>query len=255
LIRERAATAVRTPVPGVCSVWWARPDDVRPEHDALLSAADLERRSRLRRTADRQRLTAAWAVARLVLGAATGTAPDRLAVDRRCPRCGAQDGKPWLPTAPDLHVSVSHSGDCVVVAVAAGAAVGVDVEETGPIEPADLDRLAHGTLAAEELAELARVPRAGRAHAITTWWTRKEAVLKATGEGLTARLDELVVSPPGFPPRVLRWEGRGSSPVDRLSLHALHPPHGFVATVAVLGDAPTEVLEDDAGPLLRGVAG
>ena len=246
-----AGAAVPALAPGTCQVWWAAPDDLRPEHDGLLADADLARRDRLRLAADRQRLTAAWAVARLVLGAATGVAPDRLEVDRTCPGCGAQHGKPWLPTAPELHLSVAHSGGCVAVAVAHRSPVGVDVEAVVELAgAAELDLLAGGTLAAEERAELARYPAEHRASAFTTYWTRKEAVLKATGDGLSTPLETLVVSPPSCPPRVLRWPPT-AVPVAGLSMHALHPPAGSVAMLAVLGDAPTRVVEADAGPLLR----
>jgi 4'-phosphopantetheinyl transferase len=231
-------------------VWWAGLDDVGPELDALLGDDDLARRSRLRLAGDRQRLTAAWAVARLVLGTVTGVPPHQLVVDRTCPGCGAPHGKPWLPTAPDLQLSVAHSGDCVAVAVAAGSPVGVDVEAVVEQTGAELDRLAHGTLAAEELAELDRCAAGRRGHAFTTYWTRKEAVLKATGDGLSVPLETLVVSPPSCPPRVLRWPA-GAVPVGGLSMHTLHPPAGSVATLAVLGHVPPRVVEADAGPLLR----
>jgi 4'-phosphopantetheinyl transferase len=237
-------------VPGTCQVWWAALDDVRPEHDALLGDDDRARRSRLRLAADRQRLTAAWAVARLVLGAATGLPPEQLPVDRRCPRCGAQHGKPWLPTAPGLHLSIAHTDGCVTVAVARGDALGVDVEAIVRPDRDDLDLLSLGTLAPEERAELARQPDEDRARAFTTYWTRKEAVLKATGDGLSTPLEELVVSPPSSAPAVLRWDGR-TSWSGEVWLHALHPPHGFVATLAVLGGSPLRVVEADAGPLLR----
>jgi len=87
------------PLPGVCQVWWARPGDVRPEHDALLGEADLVRRARLACPADRQRLTAGAAVARLVLGAALGTPPAALRIDRTCHACGSPHGRPRLADA------------------------------------------------------------------------------------------------------------------------------------------------------------
>jgi 4'-phosphopantetheinyl transferase len=237
----------RVPAAGTCRVWWAGPADVRPEHDALLADDDLVRRARLHLPADRQRLTAAWAVARLVLGAAAGVPPDRLEVDRTCPGCGAQHGKPRLPTAPDLHFSLAHSGSAVAVAVARGTPVGVDVESVVTLAGADLDVLADGTLAAEERAALDRCP--DRAGAFTTWWARKEAVLKATGDGLAVPLEELVVSPPCCAPRVLRWPA--AVPAAALSMHGLHPPAGHVATLAVLGAGQSRVVEAFAGPLLR----
>jgi 4'-phosphopantetheinyl transferase len=245
---DRAGAPVPALVPGTCQVWWAGLDDVGPEHCALLGDDDRARRSRLLLIDDRQRFTAAWAVARVVLGAATGVLPRHVEVDRTCPGCGAQHGKPWLPMAPDLHLSLAHSGSCVAVAVARGSPVGVDVEAVVQLAPTDLALLAGETLAAEERADLDRAPEQHRARAFTTYWTRKEAVLKATGEGLATPLDELVVSPPSCPPRVLRRPS--PAPAGRVSMHTLHPPHGHVATLAVLGD-PLRVVEAAAGPLLR----
>jgi 4'-phosphopantetheinyl transferase len=225
-------------------------DDVGPPHDSLLGPADRERRSGLARAVDRQRTTAAAVIVRIVAGRHLGVPPARLLIDRTCPRCGGGHGKPRLPEAPDLQFSVAYSGTCVVVAVALGKAVGVDVEAVLQLPPVEVERLAAGTLAPEERAGLDRSPRGRRARALMTWWTRKEAVLKAIGDGLTVPPEELVVTPPSAPPRVLRWAGR-SDVVDRLSLHALHPPPGHVATLAVLGDAPVRVVEQAAGPLLR----
>jgi 4'-phosphopantetheinyl transferase len=243
------ARAVAPPAldPGVCHVWWVRPEDVGPGHDALLAPADLQRRERLRRPADRHRLTAAAAVLRLVLGAYAGVAPDRVHIDRTCPGCGEQHGKPRTPDLPGVHFSVSHCAGAVAVAVGADGPVGVDVEEVGRYEPAELDRLADDVLAAEERAELARLPSRDRAVGFTTYWTRKEALVKATGDGLGVRLDGVVVSPPSTPPQLLRWDGRSVT----VALRALHPPAGVVGTLAVLGRPAVAVVEHHAGPLLR----
>jgi 4'-phosphopantetheinyl transferase len=237
---------------GGCQLWWARTTDVRPEHDALLDQADLRRRSRLRTTEDRQRATAGTALARVVLGAHAGRPGERLRIDRACPRCGAPHGKPRLPEVPDLHFSVSHSGGWIAVAVRRGAPVGVDVEQVGPWTAAELHDLALVTLAPEERAVLSRTPAAARAAAFATYWTRKEAVLKATGTGLLAPLPELVVSPPAAPPRVLRWDGSGAAapPI----LRAVQAPAGYAAAVA-LAATPADVVAADAGPLLRRAAG
>jgi 4'-phosphopantetheinyl transferase len=243
-----ADAAVPALPPGVCQVWWARTCDVRPEHDALLPAAELARRSRYARQADRRRATAAAAVLRTVIGAHLGIPPADLMVDRRCRVCGGDHGKPWLPAAPDVHFSVAHSGSCVVVAVRRGGAVGVDVEKVERFEEAGLlempGALAADVLAPQERAALARCPAGDAAPAFTTYWTRKEAVLKATGQGLAGPLTALVVSPPSAPPAVLRWPG---VPV---SLHALHPPPGHVAALAAVGRAPTRIDELDARQLL-----
>jgi 4'-phosphopantetheinyl transferase len=243
--RQAAALAAGGLRPGVVQVWWATTSAVRPEHDVLLAPADLARRARLARADDRLRSTAAAAVVRAVLGTALRVPPAELTVDRTCPTCGAAHGKPRLPDVPDLHFSVSHSGSCVVVAVRAGSPVGVDVEEVGRFGPAELDELAGATLAPEERDQLARRPAAGRAPAFTTYWTRKEAVLKATGQGLGAPLGDLVVSAPSEAPRVLRWTGAGP-----VWLRDLPAPPGFAGALAGLGAPPAEVAQRDAGPLL-----
>jgi 4'-phosphopantetheinyl transferase len=249
--RAAAVGRVSAPVPplvrGVCHVWYARPGDVRPEHEDVLGDADLERYARLHRFGDRQRSAAAMVIARLVLGAAAGVPPSRLVIDRTCRECGAPHGKPRLPDPPDLHFSVSHADDCIAVAVRRDGPVGIDVEKVAPWATADLDDVAQLTLAAEERAVLARQPTPTRALAYTTYWTRKEAAIKATGEGLMAALDELVVSSPSAPPRVLRWDGRRDVPL----LVELHPPAGLVGALALLGEPPRRVVQRDAGPLLR----
>jgi 4'-phosphopantetheinyl transferase len=238
-------------VPGVCQVWWARPEDVDSRHDALLAPVDLHRRLRLRQEVDRRRLTAAAAVLRRVVGEHAGMPPACVWIDRTCPGCGQQHGKPRVPALPDVHVSVSHSGSNVAVAVGRDGSLGIDVEQVGRFDTAELEALAACTLAPEERAELARQPATDRARAFTTYWTRKEAVVKATGDGIGVGLDRIVVSPPSSPPRLLQWPGRDVS----VSLHALHPGDDAVATLAVLGEAPVRVVEHPAGPLLRARAG
>src|SRR3712207_6290293 len=111
--------------PGACQVWWARPGVVAPAQEALLAPDELERRSRILRSGDRARFTTGVVLVRLVLGAHAGCPPGELRIDRTCPECGGRHGKPHLPDEPDLHFSVSHSADCVVLAVGRGTAVGV----------------------------------------------------------------------------------------------------------------------------------
>jgi 4'-phosphopantetheinyl transferase len=232
-------------VPGVCHVWWARPEDVVPDLDALLAPTDFQRRGRLRLEADRRRLTAAAAVVRTVVGAHAGLAPARVEIDRTCRSCGLQHGKPWIPGLPDVHVSVSHSAGAVGVAVGRDGPVGLDVEVVGEYGVGELESLVACVLAPEERACLARLPESSRPLAFTTYWTRKEAVVKATGEGITC-VDHVVVTPPSSPPRLLRWPGH-DLPV---SLHELHPPPGAVATLAVLAETPVRVVEQPAALLL-----
>jgi 4'-phosphopantetheinyl transferase len=95
---------------------------------------------------------------------------------------------PWgKPTWPGcgFEFSISHSGHAVWVALCRGTAVGIDVETTSAeFEPGTLA----GCLHPREQSALAGLPGAQARAAFLRCWTRKEAVLKAMGEGLARPL-------------------------------------------------------------------
>jgi 4'-phosphopantetheinyl transferase len=244
--------------PGECRVWWTGETAAAPHHDALLSPVERHRRDRYRQPVDRRRFTVGVALSRLLLAAATGTPADRLAIDRGCARCGQPHGRPRLAGADGtVDFNVSHSGDRVVVAIISGARVGVDVEHAGPRSAVTgIERL---VLSAEERQHLDRRPGLDRGRAVLRYWTRKEAVVKATGDGLGAGMDRLTVSAPDEAPRLLGWQGRAEI-CARISLWDLHCPADHPASLAVLhpgGSAsavPVTVSEHDATVLLAGRA-
>jgi 4'-phosphopantetheinyl transferase len=126
-----------------------------------------------------------------------------------------QNGKPVLAgedSGAGWHFSLSHSDAIAAVAVTKGGPVGVDVEYLRPI--ADWRRVARRFFSESENAQLSTVGVNQRELAFYCCWTRKEAVIKATGEGLSAELDSFDVSlEPGQPAAVLRdrsdyrWSG------------------------------------------------
>lgn len=240
-----------------CQVWWARLDQVRPWHDRLLAPVERDRRDGLRNPEDRDRFTLGVALSRLLLAGHLGTPPDRLAIDRTCRRCRRQHGRPQLArpagaagVAGSVDFSVSHAGARVVVALAPAGAVGVDVEELSRGERGV--EVARVALSAAERAVLDALAPAERGAAFVRYWTRKEAVVKATGDGITAGLRRVVVSGPGEPARLVDWEGRPDL-AGRLELHDVGAgQEGYLASLAVL-DAPGQpVGEYDAGGLLDG---
>jgi 4'-phosphopantetheinyl transferase len=242
-------------LPAECEIWWAGPELARPAHLALLSATELERHDRLRRPADRARFTAAAALLRLVVSRHTGQDPAEVVVDRTCPDCEQMHGKPRLPGSR-LGVSVSHAGGRVVIACGLDVELGVDVEEIQ--QHPELTALADLVLAESEAPSLRSLEGPERAHALLTYWTRKEAVLKTTGDGLRVPLRSITVSPPDRWPELLSY---GSRPdlVGRLGLWPLDPGAGHVAAVGVLptGGSPSvrpRVREFDGAVLLDGVA-
>ncbi|NBE54277.1 4'-phosphopantetheinyl transferase superfamily protein [Streptomyces sp. YC537] len=174
-----------------------------PDGRALLDAEERARAERLRRPADRRLYIAAHVLLRRLLGARLDRDPAGIRYVREpCPGCGAPHGRPAVPGAP-VHFSLSHSGDLALIALA-DRPVGVDLEALA--DPALVNDVSR-TLHPREREELTSLPEGtSRVEAFTRCWTRKEAYLKGTGEGITGEglvgtlvgTGEVPVAPPGW---------------------------------------------------------
>ena len=249
-----AETAARAAGPaGTVDVWWARRHDAADGHIALLDDTERQRWAGYRRDADRERFLAGCALAKMAIADYSGQRPGDVSFDRTCRNCGRPHGKPAI-RGGRLELSVAHSGDLVAVAVAA-APVGVDVEQlegrTRPLgRDGDPDALARLTLADTERAALAAVPPPGRARAFLVAWTRKEAVTKATGDGLRAAFRDVIVAADHGRPRLVAWPYPQTP--KSVSLHDLDTEAGYVAALAVIGRCEL-VRARDGSALLTGL--
>lgn len=180
-----------------------------------LSAAERERAGRFRFERDRRRFIVARARLRELLGARLGLPP--AAVELAC----GNNGKPALARRcahEHWRFNVSHCDEVAVYAFSRSREVGIDVEAIRPLPAADAIA-AQFFSPRESAAYLAAAPR-DRPLAFFRCWTRKEALVKALGVGLTVRLHELDVS-----------EGRvGENGAWRLD--SFSPLPGFIAALA-----------------------
>lgn len=144
----------------------------------LLSPEELSRMLRFRYPADQNRYAVAHASLRSILGKKLGADHKDLQFIQ------GEFGKPCLLN-DDLKFSLSHSGDCVWIAVSQSANVGIDVEK---IKDIDADALIRRFGSAEEGEFFRSLPANNRLDAFFTWWTRKEAFLKGMGKGLSGGL-------------------------------------------------------------------
>jgi 4'-phosphopantetheinyl transferase len=224
-------------------VWFARPQGSKRLADAL-SAADRARYEALARPADRARFATGRLLARAVAAHALGWPVADVRLTTRCRRCGGPHGKPYVAGAP-LELSIAHAHHRVVVAAHARAPVGVDVE---PLESVTkVAALGRNLLSAAEQTHVAALAVRDRPAALLAYWVRKEAILKATGDGLGVPLSAVTVSPPDQPARLLGWDGPGVGPPSA-AMADVSVGADYLASVAVLADGPLRVtvVEADA---------
>jgi 4'-phosphopantetheinyl transferase len=230
---------------GQCQVWWATTTAVPPDLVRLLDTGERERLSRLYREEDRALFLAAHALTRIVLSAHLGMDPRAIRFSNICRHCGAQHGKPQIDSASPLDFSISHSGQRAVVAVATGVVVGVDVECVTPLWQ-------DGALVSMMLSNSEKLIVDGfqgraRDEALLRYWTRKEAILKATGHGLAISPASVTVSSPCHAPALLIWTAK--TPVEAAFLYDLDAGPGHVASLATL-DAELKISEHQADDML-----
>lgn len=221
-----------------CSVWWARPITETQRFHRLLSPAETDRFAALRQETDRRRFLTGRVLARTVLAEHLELPAERIEFDASCADCDRQHGPPRLPGS-GVAFSISHSGDRVGLAVTDGVPVGLDVEETG--RQVDGGVLAYA-LNETELAALRGLTDDERGSEFFTYWTRKEALLKATGRGLRLALTGITLSGPGESPRLVAAADPALDP-ERARLADLDVGAGYRAAVAVLGAGDLRVRE------------
>ena len=227
-----------TPGSPRCSVHLAHRRHLQDAHWKLLNGVETERRRRYRFAADRDRFTLAAVLLRAAVGRATGVEAAAVVVDRTCDSCGDFHGRPRLPESA-LEVSISHSGDVVAVAVTSAGPVGVDIEQLG---------IGHTDLIPTVCAVSER-RHVGSAADFYVYWTRKEALLKATGDGLRRPMPDVQVTPPGASPALVSLNGRPDVACRMSDLHVA----GYAGAVAVLTNQNVQFDLSDAKWLLQTV--
>jgi 4'-phosphopantetheinyl transferase len=196
----------------------------------VLAPDERERADRFVRAEDRTRFIVGRGVLRTILGRYLGLDPRQLRF------CYNPFGKPALEAAAGgelIRFNVSHSGDIALYAVTSGREIGIDIERIRP--DFGTEEIAQRFFSEPEIATLRGLPASCRLEAFFACWTRKEAYLKARGEGLSLPLNRFDVSlTPGKPAALLDVFGDAAE-AARWSLRVLYPGPDHVAAVAVEG--------------------
>jgi 4'-phosphopantetheinyl transferase len=198
----RPAPATPSLQPEVVHVWRAElepPPHLLDRLRATLSEDERARAARFRFPAHQVRYAAGRGILRALLGRYLGIAPAAV-------RFGyTRHGKPFLeraPGMPDVRFNLSNAEARALVAFAVGRDVGVDLEDLKPMP--DAVSIATRFFSAPENEVFRTLGSDVRELAFFTCWTRKEAYIKAVGEGLSMPLDRFDVTfAPGEPARLV----------------------------------------------------
>jgi 4'-phosphopantetheinyl transferase len=138
--------------------------------------------------------------------------------------------KPALPPPASIDFNMSHSGGLAVFAFTVGCEVGVDVERIRPLQ--DAQDIADRFFCSEEAAELMSLSADQREHGFYLCWTRKEAYIKAIGDGLYAPLDGFRVTlQPSQPARFMHI-AHDTNAAKAWTLHDLQLAPSYAAALA-----------------------
>jgi len=240
---------------GDVHVWLAPVGDLPV--DALVAHLSPDERARGDRFVferDRRSFVACRGLLRRLLGSYVGTEPRVLRFEYG-PR-----GKPSLAAGSgprDVRFNVSHSGGLALLAFARGRELGVDIERERAVPEAY--SIAHRYFSPREVAALGALAADARPPAFFRCWTRKEAFIKATGDGLSRPLETFDVTlAPGEPARLERVEDEPGE-AERWWLEDLEPAAGFAGALAVEGHPARlarwrwdDTLEKSHGPRREG---
>jgi 4'-phosphopantetheinyl transferase len=192
----------------------------------VLSRDERERAARFHFDRHREAFIISRGLLRSILCLYTGVPPDKLVFIY-----GAK-GKPSLPDS-SIYFNLSHSKDVALYAVAREPLLGVDVEWIRPMS--DAESIAKRFFSPAEYAEVMALDEKTRSLGFLNCWTRKEAYVKAVGDGLHVPLDEFQVSLMPGQQAIFHSINGDRERAARWSLFDVRPTEGYVGALAVYG--------------------
>jgi 4'-phosphopantetheinyl transferase len=211
-------------------VWAAVLDqshELRPAFTRILSSDEIERARRFQFARDRASFTSSRTMLRCVLGHYLRIGPAEVRFEY------SPSGKPAVANetpGPPLHFNLSQSDGLTLLALTRACPLGIDVERINEVE--DLDSVAGHFFSPYENAALRALPRRDKIEAFYDLWTRKEARLKATGEGIAHSLKRTEVLFPNEGRTEVKEARRQTVSLTGWTLQQLEPAAGFKAALA-----------------------
>jgi len=221
---------ITRPAPDEIHVWYADLDKQGTSFFNLLSLDERTRAGRFIQETDRTRYVARRGILRKLLGGYLGTAPGSVRFSYN------NNDKPALADKREaalLHFNLSHSEEMAVYAFTAGNEIGIDIEKIREIP--EMTLIFERFFSPRENEVFNILSDELKKDAFFNCWTRKEAFVKSSGQGLSRPLNGFDVSlVPGEPARLLEINGNPEE-VSRWSMRDLKSAPGYAAALAVKG--------------------
>lgn len=215
-------------------VWHAsleQPANVVQKLEAVLSNDERQKAEEFRYQEHRQSFVISRGILRNLLSRYTNIQPKHIQLKYTL------TGKPYLANrgeTQDLSFNLSHAGLLVLYAISWGRQVGIDVECIRPME--EMNQVAHRIFSPKEYRKFQKVNQEARLKAFYNCLTRKEAFLKARGDGIYFPPQAVEVSfEPGFSARVLSIDGKEQE-AKQWSMHDIKTWDGYAAALVVEGN-------------------
>jgi 4'-phosphopantetheinyl transferase len=210
-------------MPAMVDAYWTNLDDTDENPRVLarvLSDEERERARRFRFERDQRRYILRHAHLRMLLSTYVGAAPEKIVFVYNA------FGKPSV-RGSEIHFNTSHSHGMALFVISRGIEVGCDIEKYEPQFASE--QIPEQFFAACEVRKLRSLPPEQQTQAFFHCWTRKEAYVKARGQGLSIALDSFEVSlTPGEPVALLNG-------CDGWSVRSFAPVSGYAAAVVAEG--------------------
>jgi 4'-phosphopantetheinyl transferase len=197
----------------------------------LLSPDEMERAQRFRFEANRNEFMVCRGTLRALLGQYVSVPPKELCFEY------SEYGRPGLATgswAGDLDFNVSHSGGHALLGFARGRKIGLDIEKIR--RDFGTSEIAERFFSEAERSALRDLPQEQKHEAFFRCWTRKEAFIKALGEGLSHPLDQFDVSLAPSVPAQLLASRPDTKEAQRWRIWDLQAPTGYAAALVAESD-------------------
>jgi 4'-phosphopantetheinyl transferase len=206
-------------------VWQLAPGEL--ELPDVLSEDERQRAARFVFEKDRRFFAACRSALRMLVSGYLQTRAEELSF------VYTEKGKPRVAGETGLRFNISHSGGMAVFAFSRGCDLGVDVELVRPVP--EIDNIARRFFCPEECSELLAIAPTEKPAAFFRCWTRKEAYIKATGDGLSAPLDQFQVTLDAEEEARFLHISHSSEEAARWTLQDLGLDPPYVGALAYLG--------------------